>query len=209
MDLSLSRQASYPRILSLLKSGNERLLDVGCCFAQDLRKLAHDGAPSEALFGLEIQKEFISLGYEFFNDRDTFKGTFINADLLDRENEEVKEVQGTFGIVQLGMVLHIWDLEGQTRACERVVELLKPEKGVLVVGQSVGNVVGKESPARGRMIYKHDVKSFTRMWEEVGRRTGTEWVVRAKLDEGLGINEQKRSWDEPSTRRLSFEVARI
>jgi hypothetical protein len=121
----------------------------------------------------------------------------------------VERVKETFGFVQLGMVLHIWDLEGQTRACERVVELLRPEKGVMVVGQSVGNLVGKEFPARGRMIWKHDVESFKGMWEEVGRRTGTEWVVRAKLDEGLGIDRQKRNWDEPGTRRLSFEVERL
>ncbi|OIW26034.1 hypothetical protein CONLIGDRAFT_708928 [Coniochaeta ligniaria NRRL 30616] len=208
-DLSLSRKPCYPRVLAALKTGTERLLDVGCCYAQDLRKLAYDGAPSEALFGLDKQNEFIGLGYDFFNDRDTFRGTFINADLLDRGNEEVRKVQGTFGIAQLGMVLHTWDLEGQTRACERVVELLRPERGVLVVGQSVGDLVGKEFSARGKMLYKHDVETLTKMWEEVGRRTGTEWVVRATLDEGLGINEQKRGWDEPSTRRLSFEVERV
>jgi hypothetical protein len=28
--------------------------------------------------------------------------------------------------VSNGMVLHIWDLKGQIRACERVVELLRP-----------------------------------------------------------------------------------
>jgi SAM-dependent methyltransferase len=215
VDLSLSRQPSYAAILSrlLLKTDSggskERLLDVGCCFAQDLRKLAYDGAPSESLYGLEIQSEFIDLGYEFFGDRDSFRGRFINADLLDRENVEVKEVEGTFGVVQLGMVLHIWDLEGQTRACERVVELLRDEKGVLVVGQSVGNVEAKEAPGRGKKIYKHDVGSFERMWAEVGRRTGTKWEVRARLDQGLGIDERKREWDEPSTRRLSFEVERV
>ncbi|KAB5550009.1 hypothetical protein GE09DRAFT_1128660 [Coniochaeta sp. 2T2.1] len=210
LDLSLSRQLSYPRILSLLQQSDPvRLLDVGCCFAQDLRKLVRDGAPSSSLYGLEIQSEFISLGYDFFADRETFGGRFIAADLLDRANREVKELEGTFGVVQLGMVLHIWDLEGQTRACERVVELLKDEKGVLVVGQSVGNVEGKEFPARGRMIFKHDVETFGKMWDEVGRRTGTSWVVRARLDEGLGIDERKRNWDEPSTRRLSFEVERV
>ncbi|KAK3935947.1 hypothetical protein QBC46DRAFT_420675 [Diplogelasinospora grovesii] len=208
VDLSLSRKASYPRILARLKSG-DRLLDAGCCFAQDLRKLAHDGAPAESLFGLEMQGEFISLGYDFFGDRDTFGGTFIQADLLDRENKEVSKVAGTFGVVQLGMVLHIWDLEGQTSACERVVELLRDEKGVMVVGQSVGNLVGKESPSRGRTMYKHDAETFAKMWEEVGRRTETKWVVRASLDEGLGIDQQKRTWDEPSTRRLSFEVERV
>ncbi|KAB5578313.1 hypothetical protein GE09DRAFT_952277 [Coniochaeta sp. 2T2.1] len=209
LDLSLSRQPSYPRILSLLQSGSVRLLDVGCCFAQDLRKFVRDGAPSSSLYGLEIQSEFIELGYEFFADRDSFRGRFINADLLDRSNPEVKKLEGTLGIVQLGMVLHIWDLEGQTGACERVVELLKDERGVLVVGQSVGNVEGKEFPARGRMIFKHDVETFGKMWDEVGRRTGTSWVVRARLDEGLGIDERKRNWDEPSTRRLSFEVERV
>lgn len=180
---------------------------MGCCFAQDLRKLVRDGAPSSALYGLEIQKEFIELAYDFFRDRDTFQGTFIHADLLDRSNEEVAAVAGTFGIVQLSMVLHIWDLEGQTVACERVIELLRPEKGVLIVGQSVGDLVAKEFPGRGKNIWKHNVESFTEMWEEVGRRTGTKWQVRARLDEGPG--GQKRNWDEPTARRLSFEVERL
>lgn len=108
------------------------------------------------------------------------------------------------------MVLHIWDLEGQIAACERVAELLRPENGVLVVGQSVGSVKAKEFPGRGgKMIYKHDAETFAAMWEEVGRRTGTKWEVRASLDQGLGIEEQNRNWDEPTTRRLFFEVERL
>ncbi|KAK3689858.1 hypothetical protein B0T22DRAFT_378782 [Podospora appendiculata] len=208
IDLSLSRQPSYQRILSRLQSRlDERLLDVGCCLAQDLRKLAYDGAPSRSLVGLEIQAEFIALGYDFFNDRDTFRGRFIVADLLDTDSEVVR---GSFGIVLLGMVLHLWDLESQTRACVRVVELLRPEPGVLVVGQSVGSLVATEVEVRGgRRICKHDAESFGRMWDEVGRRTGTAWTVRARLDEGLGIAEKKRGWDEPGTRRLSFEVERV
>ncbi|KAK1751008.1 hypothetical protein QBC47DRAFT_392072 [Echria macrotheca] len=208
LDLSLIRKLIYPEILARLQSG-DRILDVGCCFAQDLRKLAHDGAPRSSLYGLEKQSEFIDLAYDFFGDKETFGGKFIRADLLDRDNQEIKALEGTFGIVQLGMVLHIWDIEGQIQACERVVELLRDEKGVLVVGQSVGSVKGKEMPARGRMIYKHDPETFANMWEEVGRRTGTQWVVRASLDSGLGIEQEKRAWDEPSTRRLSFEVERI
>lgn len=209
VDLSLTKQPSYPRLLSLLQSGTT-LLDIGCCFAQDLRKLAHDGIPSSSLYGLEIQKEFIDLAYEFFADRETFAGRFINADLLDRTNPEMKALEGMFGVVQLGMVLHIWDLEGQTRACERVVEMLRPEKGAFVVGQSVGNLVAKEFPGRpGSMIWKHDVASFEGMWEEIGRRTGTKWEVRARLDQGLGIEGGKRAWDEDSTRRLFFEVERV
>ncbi|KAK3319920.1 hypothetical protein B0T19DRAFT_274575 [Cercophora scortea] len=211
--LSLRTQPSYPHILSRLQSSptTERLLDVGCCLAPDLRKLAHDGAPSSCLVGLDTQAEFITLGYDFFNDRETFKGRFIHADILDTTNEEVKNLEGGFGVVLLGMVLHIWDLEGQIRACERVVQMLRPERGVMVVGQSVGSLVATEVVVRegGKGIYKHDVESFGRMWEEVGRRTGTKWEVRARLDEGLGIAQGRRGWDEPSTRRLFFEVERV
>lgn len=209
LDLSLSRKPSYARILSRLNAG-DRLLDVGCCLAQDLRKLTRDGAPSSSLYGLEMEPEFIRLGYEFFGDEESFQAKFVVADLMDRGNEEVKSLEGSFGVVQLGMVLHIWDFEAQTRACERVVEMLRGEQGVMVVGQSVGDVDGKEAPGRGgKMIFKHNVQSFEKMWEEVGRRTGTKWVVRARLDEGLGIDQKKRLWDAPTTRRLSFEVERV
>ncbi|KAK3324956.1 hypothetical protein B0H66DRAFT_511234 [Apodospora peruviana] len=209
LDLSLARQPSYPIILERLKSG-DRILDIGCCLGQDLRRLAYDGVPVESLCGLEIQNDFLSLASDFFNDSDSgFNATFIQADLFDRTHAELQQVTGTFRIVQLGMILHIWDLDTQTRACERVVELLQDRKGVMVVGQSVGDVTGKAVAARGKTIYKHNVGSFAEMWAEVGRRTGTEWVVKAKLDGGLGIDQQKRAWDEPSSRRLSFEVERV
>jgi len=212
LDLSLSQQPSYPAIMKRLLSG-DRLLDVGCCLGQDLRKLVYDGVPPGSLYGMEIQREFVDLSYDFFDDREgRFRDvTFIRADLFDRGNKEVDQVAGTFGVIHVGMVFHIWDLEHQITACERLVELLRDEKGVMVIGQSVGNVVGKEVyiPSRGHRIYKHDVDTFVAMWEEVGRRTGTEWRVRAQLDTGLGIEQQQRNWDEASTRRLSFEVERI
>jgi SAM-dependent methyltransferase len=213
VDLSLSRKASYARILAALTgpTGSSRFLDVGCCFAQDLRKLVHDGANSANLYGLEKQAEFIDLAFDFFGDRDSFQGKFIAADIFDRENEIIKAVQedGGFNFVQLGMILHIWDMEGQIKACERVVELLAPKPGSLIVGQSVGHITGIETPGKSGKIFKQSAETFKTMWEEVGRRTGTRWEVRAEIDAGLGIGEKKRAWDDPDTRRLNFEVERL
>ena len=210
LDLSLSRQESYPKILERIKGGS-RFLDVGCCFAQDIRKLAHDGAPTANLWGLEIQSEFISLGFDFFRDADKLPADhFIPADLMDRSTPQVKAIEGTMGIVQLGMILHIWDRENQTKACTRVIELLKPEPGSLIVGQSVGHLDGVHSPGRGgKMIFKQNAETFMEMWKEIGEATGTKWEVRAHLDQGLGISEQNRKWDDPKTRRLFFEVERL
>lgn len=207
MDLSLHQQPSYPRILAALQ-GSATLLDIGCCIAQDLRKLVHDGARSDNLVGLEVTPGLFDIAFDFFNDHDTFQGEFINADLFDRTNTALIPMRGTFSFVHLGMVLHTWDLEAQARACARVVEFLKPEPGVLVVGQAVGHLHAQETGDK-KKIFRHNRESFQALWDDVGRQTGTSWEVRAELDEGLGIGEKARSWDDPDTRRLRFEVERL
>jgi SAM-dependent methyltransferase len=209
VDLSLSRSESYPRILAAVKAG-ARLLDIGCCFAQDIRKLVHDGAPGENLWGLEAEAEFIRLGYDFFRDKDRLNARFIVADFMDRSEPAVAAVCGTFGIVHLGMILHIWNRPAQLEACCRVVELLRPEPGVFVIGQCVGHLDGVPATGRGgKTMFKHNAETFRDLWTEVGQLTGTRWEVRAQLDEGLGIKEQSRKWDDPNTRRLAFEVERL
>ncbi|KAK9424193.1 putative Phosphatase activator [Seiridium unicorne] len=173
IDLSLSRQPSYPQILAALKD-TSMLLDIGCCVAQDFRKLVHDGARSENLVGLEVTPGLFDVAYDFFNDGDSLKSTFINADLFDRTNTTVEAMKGTFDYVHLGMILHTWTLlEDQTAACVRVLEFLKPQPGVLIVGQAVGHVLGLESGAK--RIFKHNCETFARLWEVVGARTGTTW----------------------------------
>lgn len=185
-------------------------LDVGCCFAQDIRKLVHDGAPAENLWGLELQHEFITLAYEFFRDSTSLQNAhFIAADLLDRSQPELAAAKGSFGVIQLGMILHIWDRPGQIEACRRTIELLSPVHGSMIIGQSIGHIDGIQGPGRGgKRIFKHNPQTFRSMWDELGRLTGTSWTVTASLDEGLGISEQKRKWDDANTRRLVFCVVR-
>ncbi|SPQ20284.1 9062dc1e-1f17-46de-b7e8-2f327e6c427f [Thermothielavioides terrestris] len=211
LDLSLSRHPMYGRILERIRDGGEQFLDVGCCFAQDIRKLVHDGAPAANLWGLEKQAEFITLAFDFFRDADRLAADhFIHADLLDREHPQARALEGNVDIVQLGMILHVWDRAGQVEACRRVVELLRPRPGSLVIGQSVGHLDGVEmAGAGGKRIFKQNAETFAAMWEEVGRLTGTKWQVHASLDEGLGIAQQQRQWDDPRTRRLSFVVERL
>lgn len=96
-------------------------------------------------------------------------------------------------VVYIGLFLHLFDWDGQRKACERIVRLLKPEKGVLVLGQQVGSLVACNVKFEGgRTVTRHDLASFERLWKEVGEATGMEWVVRAELDGGLGIEDGKR-----------------
>jgi SAM-dependent methyltransferase len=198
----------YPDILLRLKSG-DKLLDLGCCFAQDLRKLGHDGAPFSSLYGAELETQYLELGYELFLDRDTFGGTFIVGNVLDEE-APLKEIDGKMDIVHIGLFLHLFDLDEQQKICERIVRLLKKEKGALVLGTQVGSTQPKDVPfGKAKRVFRHDEKSFVAMWEKVGEITDSEFKVTTKMDGGLGVGTKKRTWDDDYTRRLVFEVERL
>lgn len=201
------RTPSYQNIISRLKSGAS-ILDLGCCVAQDLRKLAHDGAPSTNMYGADLHGKFLSLGYDLFLDKHTLGAKFIEADVFDLDGP-LKDLEGRMDIIQIGLFLHIFDLEGQIKACERIVKLGRAVKGTLIVGQQTGKqVAGNQARGKG-VAFKHNMESFKDMWRVVGERTGTRWEVRATLDDRLGVTEKKESWDDPSIKRLTFEVERM
>lgn len=161
------------------------------------------------MWGAELKGDLLELGYELFRDRETLHAHFIEADIFDAEGP-LKQLEGKMDFVQIGHFLHLFDLEGQTKASERIVALMKPEKGVLILGQQLGSLeAGPIDSRSGSKMYKHNIESFEKMWKEVGKKTGSEWKVSASMDTGLGIGENKRTWDDPKSRRLVFEVERI
>ncbi|KAE8447545.1 hypothetical protein EG329_010675 [Mollisiaceae sp. DMI_Dod_QoI] len=85
LDFSLAKMPSYDKILARLNDSltPARLLDVGCCFGQDLRRLVADGTPSENLVGLDVEPQFLSLSYDLFADREFFKGQMIAGNIFD------------------------------------------------------------------------------------------------------------------------------
>lgn len=206
-------------------------LDVGACLGQDVRKLIADGAPPRAVAGAELSATFIDLGYELFRDRDRAEAVrMVQADilapgLLDRgsggsdssssSSSPLAAWRGRLRVVQLGMILHLFGWEEQVAAFVNAIHLLRDERGVLVIGQATGNVDGIEtrtlSPGGGgdRTTFKHNVTTFERLMKDVEVRTSTKWVVKAELDEGLSVNDGKRTWDDPRTRRLLFEMERV
>lgn len=201
----------YPRIVERLKAGG-KLLDLGCCLAQDIRKLVVDGVPAENLYGAEYEAPFIDVGYDLFKDRDTLKSHFMQADVLDpTPDTQLNRLNGSIDVIHLGMVLHVFDREEQLVALERCVKILKPEPGTLIVGQAVGHADGKLSPAHeGKFSYKHSDETFRELIEDLEKTTGARFRVKAELDQGLGVGDGKRKWDlDDKTRRLTFEIEKV
>jgi SAM-dependent methyltransferase len=211
LDLSISQSTHYPEILERLKTGEQNFLDLGCCFGQDLRKLAADGAPSEHLYGSDLRPEFFDLGYKLFRDQDTLNSKFIVGDVFD-PSSPLAELDGKIDIIYAASFLHLFGYEDQVKVCERIVKLLKEKKGSVVLGRQIGNATAGEAQTRNNPVrtrWRHNEESFKKMWEEVGRLTGSKWRVEVSSEPWAGESEDgSRTWDNPSMLRLRFAVFR-
>ena len=209
LNLTINLSPYYKTLVSRLRDEDQTFLDLGCCFAQDVRKLVSDGARSENIYGADLYGEFMDLGFELFKDRKTLKSTFFPTDILNEGDLLLKGLDGEIDVVYLGLFLHHFDFETCVKVCARVTRLLKPRPGSLVMGVQVGSLVGDTKPIpipSGGILWRHDIKSFERVWEEVGALTGTRWKVEARLEKGKGFGEK---WQIEGTRRLGFEVWRL
>ena len=196
-----------------MKSGSQIYLDLGCCFAQDIRRLVYDGVQSEMCYGSDLRLDFMELGYKLFLDNETLKSKFIAADIFNSDSN-LKQLDGQVDMIHAASFFHLFDLGEQKQIGRRCVELLKPRKNCLIFGRQVGNVKGGRFAHRTRKgyMYRHDLDTWSQMWKEIGEETGTKWDVQAKLYEwklGTHANKQAQSYQHEGAMRLEFCVRRV
>ncbi|KAG9734020.1 hypothetical protein E4T50_07201 [Aureobasidium sp. EXF-12298] len=210
LDMPLAGFDAYPEIVRRLKSGNDKYLDLGCCFGQDIRRLVADGVPDEALIGSDLHQGFLDLGYDLFKDKETLRTKFIAADVFEAQSK-LTPLEGNIDILHTSSFFHLFGYEGQKKVARRVVQLLKPKKDSLLVGRQVGNIKAheEESSASGSgNMFLHNVESWKQMWKEIGEETGTQWKVEATLEE-WSLPREKASWHREGTKRIFFSVRRL
>lgn len=198
----------YETLLSRLKTGNETLLDLGCCFGQEIRKLVYDGVPSSQLYGCDLLSGYFDCGYDLFRDRDTLKATFFQADIFDPKSD-LNKLDGKIDIIYIGSFLHLFGYSKQVEVCVRITELLKDKEGSMVLGRQVGDDNPGEFPSpSGRLhtMMKHNAESFRKMWEEVGKLTGTKWRVEAELKLWNQVGYPAWNGPNPDLKFLTFAV---
>ncbi|CAK7220134.1 hypothetical protein SBRCBS47491_004086 [Sporothrix bragantina] len=217
LELNLSQRGDlYRRLLNeLTTKPGSRFLDIGCCLGQDLRKLIYDGAPPSSIAGAELNGAFIDLGYDLFRDREATAGqtVIVAANILESPSSPsspLYALAGQFTAVQLGMLLHLFTWEEQITAFQNTLLLLKGQPGDRIFGQATGHLDGTPTASVGsRATFKHNAASFARLVDAVQEATATRWrIVTAELDNGLSVFDGKRTWDDPRTRRLVFEMER-
>jgi hypothetical protein len=162
-------------------------------FAQDIRKLVHDGAPVDSVYGTDLRKDYFEHGYELFKDGAIIsKDHFIEADILDTNSRSLKFLDGKLDIINSTHVIHVFTYEDQILFLKRMVSMLKDEKGAMIIGRMTGNEeagyhlqqggsAARVTTKSGVGIWEHNVESFQGLWEKVANATGTEWELRSWL----------------------------
>ena len=67
---------AYSQFVARTKAG-ATVLDLGCCFGQDLRRLVADGGSMDNMYASDLNRELWDIGFDLFRDRDRMKARFI------------------------------------------------------------------------------------------------------------------------------------
>jgi SAM-dependent methyltransferase len=188
-----------------MRSGEQIFLDLGCAFAQDIRRLVYDGVDSSKCYGSDLRLNFMELGYDLFRDKETLQSKFIPGDVFD-DNSPLKELNGKVDIIGTSSFFHLFSLDKQKIIARRVAKLMKPQSGSLVVGKQVGSTEPHEAPGRPQhgTRYQHNLDSWRKLWAEIGEETGVKFEV-----EGGEIPIEEVQYKEICDIILHYSVRRL
>lgn len=138
----------------------------------------YDGVDSSHCYGSDLRLDFMELGYDLFRDRGSLRSKFIPADIFD-DDSPLNELDGKVDIIGASSFFHLFDYEKQKTVARRIVKLMKPQTGSLVVGKQVGSRQPHEAPGRPHMgtRYQHNVASWRKFWNEIGEEEGLKFDV--------------------------------
>ena len=187
IDVTL-RDPRYKEAVKRLTAPDSRdaLLDLGCCFGQNIRQLVRDGVDPSRLYGTDIHDEFLELGFDLFRDRESLTeggATFVAGDMLNPDDPDLVRFDGKITIIHACNFFHLFAWEQQVVIGKRVVRFLKPEtKDALLFGWHIGSL--KPGPERTMALgerHLHNEESFQKLWDEIGEKTDTKWRVESQV----------------------------
>ncbi|KAJ5666773.1 hypothetical protein N7462_011182 [Penicillium macrosclerotiorum] len=193
-------------ILERVKNGDQ-FLDLGCCFAQEVRLLVAAGAPPQNVFGADLAPDFINQGYELFLDKEKLHTRFITSDIFNSESPLAKEFTGRLNIIHASNFFHQWGWAQQIEAGKQVIKLLAGTSGSMIIGSQVGSKRAREIkfPALNISAFLHSMRTFKMLWEKVAQCIGIKLEFNAS--ENRFLDHEKYGWsEEMESVRIIFTV---
>lgn len=209
----------YSLIIDRIKQGAS-ILDVGCCFGQDLRFLAADGAPTGEMYATDIVPDFWHLGYDLFRDKARFNARFIAADILAAHSSLLQELEGRVDISLVNQVFHLFSREKQVTMAKNLVRMSTAPGWI--VGWHVGSQEGRALPvstqtggsdgsAGSETKLFHNDRTWRELWQEIGQETGTQWEVQTWMQplNEWGYEKEDTAWMGPGAMGFEFICRRV
>ncbi|KAF7779044.1 hypothetical protein Agabi119p4_3389 [Agaricus bisporus var. burnettii] len=157
------------------------ILDIACCFGNDIRKAVADGWPVENALASDISKEFWDQGHELFKSTpETFSVGFVDGDALSSSLIEPREpfyspplsprptdlrtlvsltpLQGHISVIHASSFFHLFDEEKQLALAKQLASLTNRRYMLVIVKCFVtrpkpGRIYGME-PSSGEELSK-------------------------------------------------------
>ncbi|KAJ6579940.1 hypothetical protein DFH09DRAFT_1029875 [Mycena vulgaris] len=183
-------RAAYEHVLELGKTPGFILLDIGCCFGNDLRKIASDGFPVENTIGSDLRQDFWGLGHELFRSTpESFPVVFVAGDAFDpdflapptqepqsepvsatsgldlRAVKSLNALRGRLSAIHSASLFHLFSEAQQLELARRLAGLLSPRAGSMIFGcHGAHPTKGYTLSAAGKHMFCHSPESWAVMW---------------------------------------------
>ncbi|KZP26751.1 hypothetical protein FIBSPDRAFT_819000 [Athelia psychrophila] len=182
ISLMMQKNAAYQRVLEAGKKGDTVLLDIGCCMGTDVRKLVRDGYPESHVLGCDLRLEYITSGYNLFEDKDSCKIRFFTADMFDipvnaaagspdiplAEISRLSDLANRVTHLYAGALYHLFDEATQYIMAIGMARLTKRNSGTVIFGRHQGmEPEGVIDDVLHAVRYGHSPESWARLWRRV------------------------------------------
>lgn len=140
-----------------------------------MRQKDTDGIAIQGSISDEWQKEFLGSGYELFR-AGTWKRSLWRVKWW-MGMRLLMELSGRLILFMLGLCFGFWDWGDQGRVGVRCVTLSRHRADALIVVCRVENesLDHDEQAEQDRVGFRHDMRSWGELWNEIGEQTGTVW----------------------------------
>ncbi|KAJ3090044.1 hypothetical protein HK100_007571, partial [Physocladia obscura] len=169
----------YAEIRARFTEPDFRLLELGCCYGTDARKMLSDGLPPPHLTVSDLHGAYFDIGNTvLYADSDPLEhvGTWFGD--LAAQDAAPAHFRNAFTVVSAQMILHVFSAQQCRDFLGTVLGVLKPGDGAVLFGTCVGAVGNpgewgvvptKGLPARVEATrFWHSAESLRALLEEIG-----------------------------------------
>ncbi|KAF7762654.1 hypothetical protein Agabi119p4_9247 [Agaricus bisporus var. burnettii] len=189
--LKIARLPAYNHVLELRKTKpGAILLDIGCCFGNDIRKAVADGWPVEDAIASDLNKEFWKCGHELFKSTpETFPAGFVAGDAFSSTMIEPREpfysppssprptdlrtltsltpLQGHISAIHASSFFHLFNEVQQLTLAKQLATLLSPTPGSIIFGLHISPALKGTLifDSEGGPMFCHSPETWVNVWD--------------------------------------------